>query len=163
RHLEPAKLMKLVKGEPDWIVMKALEKGRNRRYETANGLARDIERYLHDEPVQACPPRAGYRVRKFVRRNKGPVLAACTVLFALLAATVLSVFWARREQFARSEAVEAKHAADDARLEAEENLRHARRAVDDMYTQVATKWLAHQPQMEPVQQEFLKKALAFYE
>ena len=60
-----------MRGELDWIVMKALEKDRNRRYETANGLAADIERYLHDEPVEACPPSAGYRFRKFARRNKG--------------------------------------------------------------------------------------------
>src|SRR3954454_5445292 len=56
RRTEPAKLTKLVRGELDWIVMKCLEKDRNRRYETANGLAHDIENYLHDEPVQACPP-----------------------------------------------------------------------------------------------------------
>src|SRR2546426_859701 len=75
RHMEPAKLTKLVRGELDWIVMKALEKDRNRRYETANGFAADVQRYLNDEPVQACPPSAGYRLRKLVRRHKGPVLA----------------------------------------------------------------------------------------
>ena len=71
RGTEPAKLTKLVRGELDWIVMKALEKDRNRRYETANGFAMDVQRYLADEPVQACPPSAGYRLRKFARRNKG--------------------------------------------------------------------------------------------
>ena len=64
RRLEPARLTKEVRGELDWIVMKALEKDRNRRYETANGLARDINRYLNDEPVEACPPGTGYRLRK---------------------------------------------------------------------------------------------------
>ena len=59
-----------MRGELDWIVMKALEKDRNRRYETANGFALDVQRYLRDEPVQACPPSAGYRFRKFLRRNK---------------------------------------------------------------------------------------------
>ena len=59
RHMEPAKLTKLVRGELDWIVMKTLEKDRNRRYETANGFAADVQRYLDDEPVQACPPSAG--------------------------------------------------------------------------------------------------------
>ena len=59
RGMEPAKLTKLVRGELDWIVMKALEKDRNRRYETANGFATDVQRYLADEPVQACPPSAG--------------------------------------------------------------------------------------------------------
>src|SRR6476619_1769028 len=70
RHMEPAKLAKLVRGELDWIVMTCLEQDRNRRYETANGFAADVQRYLNDEPVQACPPSLGYRFRKFVRRNK---------------------------------------------------------------------------------------------
>ena len=60
-----------MRGELDWIVMKALEKDRNRRYETANGLAADLQRYLDDEPVQACPPSAATGSRKFARRNKG--------------------------------------------------------------------------------------------
>jgi len=70
RRLEPVKLTKLVRGELDWIVMKCLEKDRGRRYETANGLARDLGRYLHDEPVEACPPSTGYRLRKFVRKHR---------------------------------------------------------------------------------------------
>src|SRR6185437_15719117 len=64
RQTEPARLTKLVRGELDWMVMKALEKDRNRRYETANGFAMDVQRYLADEPVLACPPSAGYRFRK---------------------------------------------------------------------------------------------------
>ena len=70
RQTEPARLTRLVRGELDWIVMKALEKDRTRRYETANGFAADVQRYLDDEPVQACPPSAWYRLRKFARRNK---------------------------------------------------------------------------------------------
>jgi serine/threonine protein kinase/WD40 repeat protein len=84
RGTEPARLGRLVKGELDWIVMKALEKDRARRYETANGLAMDLQRYLADEPVVACPPTARYRLRKFVRRNKGPVVTACLVALALV-------------------------------------------------------------------------------
>src|SRR5438105_10187951 len=87
RHMEPAKLTKLVRGELDWIVMKTLEKDRNRRYETASGLAADVQRYLHDEPVQACPPSAVYRLRKFARRNKRLAVMA-SFLFALLVAAV---------------------------------------------------------------------------
>src|SRR3989440_2081751 len=79
RHTEPAKLTKLVRGELDWIVMKTLEKDRNRRYETANGIAADVQRYLNDEPVQACPPSARYRFRKFARRHKGALTAAGVV------------------------------------------------------------------------------------
>jgi eukaryotic-like serine/threonine-protein kinase len=84
RHTEPAKLAKLVRGELDWIVMKALEKDRNRRYESASAFAADVQRYLNDEAVQACPPSAAYRFRKFARRNRGSVLAASLVLFALV-------------------------------------------------------------------------------
>jgi eukaryotic-like serine/threonine-protein kinase len=73
RGSEPRKLTALVRGELDWIVMRALEKDRNRRYESASAFAADVRRYLSDEPVQACPPSAGYQVRKFVRRNRGRV------------------------------------------------------------------------------------------
>src|SRR5207237_2992358 len=84
RGTEPAKLTRLVRGELDWIVMKALEKDRGRRYETANGFAMDVQRYLADETVQACPPSAGYRLRKFARRNKGGLAVAALVLFFLV-------------------------------------------------------------------------------
>jgi eukaryotic-like serine/threonine-protein kinase len=88
RHMEPAKLTKLVRGELDWIVMKTLEKDRNRRYETVNGLARDIECYLHDEPVLACPPSRWYRFRKFARRNRRALAIASAVVLAVLLAVV---------------------------------------------------------------------------
>jgi eukaryotic-like serine/threonine-protein kinase len=84
RHMEPAKLTKLIRGELDWIVMKALEKDRSRRYETANGFAADVQRYLADEAVQACPPTTAYRLRKFVGRHRGPVLAVTLLVLALL-------------------------------------------------------------------------------
>jgi serine/threonine protein kinase/WD40 repeat protein len=84
RGTEPAKLSKLLKGELDWVVMKALEKDRRRRYETANGLARDIQRYLADEVVEARPPSVSYRVSKFVRRHKGQVMAASVMVLTLL-------------------------------------------------------------------------------
>ncbi len=88
RQTEPARLTKLMRGELDWIVMKALDKDRGRRYETANGLAQDVERYLQDEPVAACPPSAGYWLRKFLRRNRRPVLVAAALLLALLGGIV---------------------------------------------------------------------------
>jgi serine/threonine protein kinase/Flp pilus assembly protein TadD len=92
RHTEPAKLTKLVRGELDWIVMKTLEKDRNRRYETANGLAMDLKRYLNDEPVQACPPSSWYRFRKLARRNKRAfVTASAVVLLVLLTVITLAV------------------------------------------------------------------------
>src|SRR5439155_2030255 len=88
RGTEPAKLTRLVRGELDWIVMKALEKDRSRRYETANGFAMDVQRYLADEAVQACPPSVTYRLRKFVRRHKGPALAASLILLALVVGVI---------------------------------------------------------------------------
>ncbi|MGO9112622.1 MAG: protein kinase domain-containing protein [Thermoguttaceae bacterium] len=81
RQMEPARLTNLVRGELDWIVMKALEKDRNRRYETANGFALDVERYLAGEPVLAAPPSARYRLRKFVRRNKAVLAVAASLSF----------------------------------------------------------------------------------
>jgi serine/threonine protein kinase len=84
RRTDARRLRQTVRGELDWIVMKCLEKDRNRRYETPNSLARDIERFLNDEPVQACPPSAIYRLRKYVRRNKVALAFAALVLGGLV-------------------------------------------------------------------------------
>ncbi|HVI85137.1 MAG TPA: protein kinase, partial [bacterium] len=84
RRTEPAKLTKAVRGELDWIVMKTLEKDRNRRYETAKDFAADVQRYLNDEPVQACPPSAWYRFRKFARRNRRALVTASVFVVAAL-------------------------------------------------------------------------------
>jgi tetratricopeptide (TPR) repeat protein len=89
RQLEPVRLTRLLRGELDWIVMKCLEKDRSRRYETASSLARDVRRYLADDSVEACPPSAAYRFRKFVRRHRGSVLIA-----GALAATLIVVIGA---------------------------------------------------------------------
>ncbi len=96
RHTEPAKLSKLVRGELDWIVMKTLEKDRNRRYATANGFAADVQRYLNDEPVQACPPTAGYRFRKFVRRHRRSLATVGLLVLTLTTGTVVSAWQAIR-------------------------------------------------------------------
>jgi WD40 repeat protein len=90
RGLEPKKLSGLLRGELDWIVMKSLEKDRNRRYETANAFALDLQRHLADEPVQACPPSAAYRFRKFARRNAAALLAASAIVLAVAFAGALS-------------------------------------------------------------------------
>jgi len=112
RKLEPSRLTRVVHGELDWIVMKALEKDRARRYETANGLARDVQRYLANEVVEARPPSTGYRVRKFVSRHKGQVVAAGLVLLTLLAGiagTALGLLRAReQEQIAQKARDEAE-------------------------------------------------------
>src|SRR5215472_4134676 len=89
RQSDPRRLTQLCRGELDWIVMKALEKDRNRRYETASAFAADVQRYLADEPVQACPPSAWYRIRKFARRNKRAL--ATTIVLAMAALLVVGV------------------------------------------------------------------------
>jgi WD40 repeat protein/serine/threonine protein kinase len=91
RQSDPGRLSRLYRGELDWIVMKCLEKDRNRRYESAGALARDVERYLHDEPVQACPPSPSYRLRKFARRHKRGIGIFAVVAFMALAAVAALV------------------------------------------------------------------------
>jgi eukaryotic-like serine/threonine-protein kinase len=86
RKTDPKRLSQLFRGELDWIVMKALEKDRNRRYETASAFAADVQRYLNDQTVQACPPSRWYRFRKFARRNKVGVLASAGVAVGVLLA-----------------------------------------------------------------------------
>ncbi|MBX9625641.1 MAG: serine/threonine-protein kinase [Gemmataceae bacterium] len=137
RGTEPAKLSRLMKGELDWVVLKALEKDRARRYDTANGLARDIQRYLADEVVEARPPSTGYRVRKFVRRHKGQVVAAGLVLVALLAGiagTTAGLVEARRQRdaadVARQAEAERAEAERAAKLDAEEQKANAVRAAE---------------------------------
>ncbi|MBW3598658.1 MAG: hypothetical protein KY475_15470, partial [Planctomycetes bacterium] len=91
RRSEPGKLGALLRGELDWIVMKALEKDRTRRYASASDFSRDVQRYLHDEAVEACPPSMSYRMQKLVRRHKGWIAAAATLAAVLLIATAVSV------------------------------------------------------------------------
>jgi eukaryotic-like serine/threonine-protein kinase len=88
RQMETARLCRLMRGELDWIAMKALEKDRNRRYETASALAADVERYLNDEPVSAIGPSRTYRAGKFIRRNKTAVIASAIVLISLIAGVI---------------------------------------------------------------------------
>src|ERR1035438_7176137 len=84
RHAEAPKLISLLKGDLDWIVMKSLEKDRTRRYETANGLAMDVQRYLNNNPVVARPPSRAYRLQKLVRRNKVVFAAGAVVAMTLI-------------------------------------------------------------------------------
>jgi serine/threonine protein kinase/tetratricopeptide (TPR) repeat protein len=121
RKTEPAKLTRLVQGELDWIAMKCLEKDRTRRYETASGLARDIERYLKDEPVEACPPSTSYRLRKFASKNRKLLITAAAfalVIFAGVADSIYLMIMARRaEMLAQAEAQRAVQAEQEARAE----------------------------------------------
>jgi eukaryotic-like serine/threonine-protein kinase len=149
RGTDPRKLGRSLRGELDWIVMKALEKDRRRRYETASAFAADIERYRDSQPIEARPASSLYRARKFARRNRAAITTTAVASTALIVGTSLSVWQAARAQIARAEALTQRD--------------RARKAVDEMYTQVADKWLSEQAQLEPLQREFLLKALAFYQ
>jgi serine/threonine protein kinase/tetratricopeptide (TPR) repeat protein len=108
RHIEPAKLVKLVRGELDWIVMKCLEKDRTRRYETASVLARDLESYLHDEPVEAGPPSASYRLKKYARKHRVGLTMATALAVVLVLASAVSTWQAIRATKAESAALKAE-------------------------------------------------------
>ena len=107
-----------MRGELDWIVMKALEKDRTRRYETANGLARDVERYLHDEPVEACPPSASYRLRKFARKHRAALVTlagfAAVILIAAIVSTLLAIRATTAERLASQRLAESEEARQQA-------------------------------------------------
>jgi serine/threonine protein kinase/tetratricopeptide (TPR) repeat protein len=115
RATDPKHLRRMLAGDLDWIVMKALEKDRNRRYATPERFAEDIERYLRREPVMARPPSAAYRLAKFAERHRGSVVAAAAVALALLAGTAIAVWQAVVATRAKHHALVAALAESDAR------------------------------------------------
>jgi serine/threonine protein kinase/tetratricopeptide (TPR) repeat protein len=119
RQSDAPKLIHLLRGDLDWIVMKALEKDRTRRFETANGLAMDIQRYLNNEPVTARPPSSTYRFQKLVRRNKTIFAAIGAVAMALVIGFGLSLYLFIQERHARQRAVAAEKEQTRIRQEAE--------------------------------------------
>jgi tetratricopeptide (TPR) repeat protein len=149
RQTEPAKLTKLVRGELDWIVMKALEKDRSRRYETANSFAMDIQRYLADEPVQACPPSAGYRLWKFARKFRVVLRVAAAFVALLIVAATVSTWQAVRATLAERQAVA--------------NFRMARDAVDRFFTEVSQSPDLKARGVEKFRRGLLLNAKEFYE
>jgi tRNA A-37 threonylcarbamoyl transferase component Bud32/tetratricopeptide (TPR) repeat protein len=126
RQLDPGKLSQMMRGELDWIVMKALEKDRGRRYETANGLARDVQRYLAGDAVEACPPTLAYRLRKAYRRNRAAVLTAGAFALVLVTAAVVSVAFAVQARRAEADALAERDRAAEAEAHAAEEAAAAR-------------------------------------
>lgn len=132
RSIDPGHLKKLLTGELDWIVMKALDKERSRRYETANGFARDVERFLNDEAVEACPPTAGYRIRKLLRKHSAVINTAIAIAVVLSTATIVSGWMALRATKAEEKTrlslqreIEQRSAAEDQRQIAEDSAKLA--------------------------------------
>ena len=125
RGIEPRKLGLQIRGDLDWIIMKALEKDRTRRYDTAAGFAADVQRHVADEPVLAGPPSAGYRLRKFVRRNRTGVMTACAVLALLLAGIAGTTWGLFREQAVKQAESQQREIAEQKTTEAQVNLKLA--------------------------------------
>ncbi len=138
RKTEPTRLSRMLKGELDWIVMKALEKDRTRRYETATGLAQDIQRYLSDEVVEARPASTGYRLRKLVARNKGKVLAASLVLLAGIAGTTWGLFEAKKQERVAVAAQQAEAEQAEGERQAKLNAQANEKLAGERLLQVET-------------------------
>jgi tetratricopeptide (TPR) repeat protein len=119
RATDPKKLSRLLAGDLDWIVMKAVDKDRNRRYDTPGGFAEDIERYLRREAILARPPSAAYKLKKFAQRNRAAVLTAAVVIAALLAGTAIAIWQAVVATRAQQEALTAAAAEKEAKETAE--------------------------------------------
>ncbi len=132
RKTEPKKLSALVKGDLDWIVMKALEKDRNRRYETASAFAADVRRYLGEEPIEARPPSALYRFGKAARRNRVALTTAALVAAALVAGTVVSACLAVVAWRAEGDAQDAKGKALTAKAQSDDNAHLANERKDQL-------------------------------
>ncbi|MFZ4575075.1 MAG: tetratricopeptide repeat protein [Phycisphaerales bacterium] len=130
RNAAPKRLGLMVRGELDWIVMKALEKERASRYETADGLAMEVRRYLCGEAVLAAPPGKAYRFKKFVRRNKGPVAAGLLVSATLVMGLIGTSVGLVRAERARAAEAEQRRVADEARAEAVKQADEAKRQSD---------------------------------
>jgi serine/threonine protein kinase/Flp pilus assembly protein TadD len=176
RQIDNRKLQHEMRGELDWIVMKALEKERDRRYESASALAADVECFLEDRPVQACPPSTWYRIQKFARPRKVVLTAAAIVAIAVIVGTSVSVWQAvvatnarkladNRFTFANERLAKEKEARQDAdtqRAQAAANLQRALDAVDQMLMRVGNESLSDVPHLEAVQRSILEDALAFY-
>jgi tetratricopeptide (TPR) repeat protein len=163
RKLEPRRLAKVVRGELDWIVMKCLAKERNRRYETANGLAADIERYLHDEPVRAGPPGAAYQLRKMARRYKRSLVAGAVFVALLLGGVVASTWQAVRATRAEAQLRVQRDLAQEARQRADRNFALAKEAVDKYLNKVTDNPKLKEANFHQLRKELLETALPFYQ
>jgi serine/threonine protein kinase/tetratricopeptide (TPR) repeat protein len=178
RKSDPKRLSRLLRGELDWMVMKALEKNRNRRYETASAFAADVLRYLNDEAVLACPPSAWYRLRKLVRRHRGPVLAAGVVVALLVGGIIGTTLGLVRAVTAEGDATAQRLRAEGERDAKEEALaraeanakravaaqRRTREVLDAMLQDLIEQHLLGK-QVRPGRYEkaFLRKVQRFYE
>jgi eukaryotic-like serine/threonine-protein kinase len=155
RQMEPAKLGRFVKGELDWIVMKSLAKERDRRYESATAFARDIERFLNHEAVHAGPPSVRYKFRKFVRRNRGAVLAAIGVVGVLAALVVVLAVGIVQREAANRDIRAALTREAEAR-------KRTREALDTLTSDALQGWFTREENLSPEQKNVLQRLLDHY-
>ncbi len=148
RGIDDRQFVRCLEKDLDWITVKTLEKDRDRRYSSAHELAVDVERYLAGEPVLASPPSMLYRSQKVFRKHRAVIVTACLVITLLLGAAIYGI-WKTREALLANQS-------------ARESDQLARKAVDDMYTSFAERWLSEEGGVSPIQSEFLHKASAFY-
>src|SRR5262245_58141799 len=137
RHAEPSALSHLIRGDLDWITMKALEKDRQRRYETVNGLAADLERHLRDEPVEACPPSAFYRLQKVARRHQVAFGAGAAVALTLVLSVIASTWQAVRATHAEREQWRLREQAQKAQLQEASQRQRAETAELELKNSIA--------------------------
>ena len=177
RSIDPTQLRKSLIGDLDWIVMKSLEKARSRRYETANALARDLQRCLANEPIEARPPSTTYRFRKFVVRHKTTFALVTAIFASVLLASVVSTYWAWEAQRQKTnaqanltDAITQRGLADEAKnryLQERDSARkaydQARSALDEISSEVIQEWLAGLPELSTKQVDFLKRVAMQYE
>ena len=156
RQSDPAKLTSLVRGELDWIVMRCLEKDRKRRYDGANDLAKDVERYLADEQVEACPPTLSYQFRKTFRRHRGAILTASAFAAILLLATGTSLWFGVSATRARNQAFEAEQVAQEQRDKAKAATADAEAVTDFVMDSI---FAAADPNVEGSRDITLKEVL----
>jgi serine/threonine protein kinase len=156
RGVDRRRLRQALRGELDWIVMKALEKDRNRRYESASAFAADVQRYLNDDTVSACPPSAGYKLRKFARKNNKLLVTAATFCLVLTAGVVVSTWQAIRAHQSELKASEAQYLA-------EERFQLAKEAVDKYLNEVTETPELKNANSHELRKKLLETALPFYQ
>ncbi len=173
RGIEPSELGKLLRSELDWVIMKSLEKDRKRRYESASALAGDLQRYLRDEPVEACPPSPVYRFRKFARRYRWQALAGGLLLATLILGIIGTSWGLVRAASQRKFAEQARREADEraegeriAKLEAQRQQKLAEDAEDatlESYRastdDAIEKLIGSKPVLGPHERTYLENAL----
>lgn len=170
RQVEPIKLTQQLRGDLDWIAMKALEKDRMRRYETATELAKDVERFLAGDAVEACPPTLGYRFKKFAARHRTQVAVGGVLLSALLIGIAGTTFGLVRVEQGRRLAIEGKEQAITAREQevkqrerAEAVIDRTLRLLDSVTSSDFGDSMTMQASLTPDQERFYKEVLNYYE